>query len=611
MSDTIRLRAPVEVQAADGDKPIRVSILAYTGGIMAVSGFGDVAIELSGLKLPSSVPILADHNATLDGITGAGKPSVAGGTLMVDGTLSLANEATGRLVQLARDGVPFQASVGVQPVQSARIAAGEKVRVNGRVQTAGSKGLTLVRGGELREVSILPLGADGQTQVSIAAKANAMDPQVQGSDPTQVERERIKAISAACGGKYELLQARAIDEGWTLERCKAELLDVVRKEVELAQIRASRANVPFAAGGHAPNGGAAPRDQLACAALLMAGQGSVAAKAFGERAVAGSRAPSGWPELCAMALRLEHQDIPSDRRELIKAAFSTSSMPSALGLGVQKIALEVFTEGSQNWRAVARIVHAADFKDGKAIRLSAASRFEKVGPDGELKHGNLAEDAFDFRVETFGKVFGITRQHIINDDLGILTDLPLILGAEAVRSVSDLFFDTLIGAGSFFSSGNGNLLEAGSALGVASLGNAIKTLRTRKDRDNRIIGFRPVTLLVPAALESTARQVLNSTELWRDMDGGDQLPTGNPFSGVSIALAVEPRLDASSATAWYLFAETRHGAMLIAFLRGQESPTVEQGETPFDTLGQQWRGVLDFGVSLGEYRAVVKATGAS
>src|SRR5690606_517520 len=105
---------PVEMQAAAGDRPARISILAYSGGTMTVGGWGEVALDLAALELPATIPLLGDHDATLDGVAGSGSPRVEGGRLAVEGTLA-ATPTGERIKQLARDNVPMQASVGVRP----------------------------------------------------------------------------------------------------------------------------------------------------------------------------------------------------------------------------------------------------------------------------------------------------------------------------------------------------------------------------------------------------------------------------------------------------------------------------------------------------------------
>jgi hypothetical protein len=84
--------AEVEVRATG--KPPSVTIVAYTGRLMAVSGWGPVVIDLAGINVwAEQIGILADHDATLKGIVGHGKAVVAGGRLLVQGTITPSTEA--------------------------------------------------------------------------------------------------------------------------------------------------------------------------------------------------------------------------------------------------------------------------------------------------------------------------------------------------------------------------------------------------------------------------------------------------------------------------------------------------------------------------------------
>lgn len=66
----------VEIQAA-GKQP-RVSIIAYSGGVMSVPGWGPVAIDLTGLDASGRIALLADHDATVGGVVGHGTAVQAG-----------------------------------------------------------------------------------------------------------------------------------------------------------------------------------------------------------------------------------------------------------------------------------------------------------------------------------------------------------------------------------------------------------------------------------------------------------------------------------------------------------------------------------------------------
>ena len=114
------------------------------------------------------------------------------------------------MVALARSGFALQASVGLEALETERIAAGKKVNVNGRVVASG-RGLTLVKRGRLREVSVVAIGADRTTSVDVAARrgingstgmdANNNDAGATVMDEAAIrasERERLKEIEAAC-----------------------------------------------------------------------------------------------------------------------------------------------------------------------------------------------------------------------------------------------------------------------------------------------------------------------------------------------------------------------------------------------------------------------------
>jgi hypothetical protein len=347
--------------------------------------------------------------------------------------------------------------------------------------------------------------------------------------------------------------------------------------------------------------------------LALAGRLDLVAKAYGPQAAEYLERdrPRGWEDLARQALLAAgHPDLAMrGGRELLQAAWSNTDLPVALTQGLNKLALDAFQELSANWRSISKIISAPDFKTTKAIRLSTATKFDIVAPGGELKHGDLAEEAFELQVATYGKLISIDRTAIVNDDLGILQELPTIIGQEGARTVSDLVFGLINEAGSgFFSASKGNLLTgASSELGFNSLAEVIKRIRTQKDRDGRLIGLVPTILLVPAALEAKARQLLNSQQLFRS--GGDQLPMGNPLASAGLELVVEPRLDSASTKAWYLFARPTDAAILVAFLNGNQGVTVEQVDPPAERLGYVWRAYMDVGAALGEYRAVVKATG--
>ena len=137
---------------------------------MAVPGWGPVVIDLSGIDVR-----LADQHPgrpRLDAARHRGlrtRRRCRWASLLVAGTIAPTTEAARQIIELARSGFQFQASVGVAPSEWERVRAGDIVEVNGRTikrRPAASRWCVRPR---LKEVSIVAIGADAETSVAIAA----------------------------------------------------------------------------------------------------------------------------------------------------------------------------------------------------------------------------------------------------------------------------------------------------------------------------------------------------------------------------------------------------------------------------------------------------------
>jgi len=250
-----------------------------------------------------------------------------------------------------------------------------------------------------------------------------------------------------------------------------------------------------------------------------------------------------------------------------------------------------------------------------------SGELEPVAKDGELKHGQLKEATYPWSISTFGKILKISRQDVVNDDLGFISETAPLFGKMAARGVSDLVWQTILAnADSFFSTGKNNLLESGSNLSLTSLGQAVARMRSQRDADGNDIDIRPSVLAVPPELETTARSILNSEEIAAAIESGDTAggPTGNALRNIA-QLEVESRLSnadkfsGASATGWYLFGSPLDAPIVVGFLDGVEMPTIEFFglEHDINTLGLGFRVYFDYGAALGDYRAAVAATGAT
>lgn len=280
-----------------------------------------------------------------------------------------------------------------------------------------------------------------------------------------------------------------------------------------------------------------------------------------------------------------------------RALHTTSDFAALLGDTGQRVLRNAYENAPAGVRAVARANTARDFRPLTSIQLSEAPTLLKVNEHGEFKSGTMAESKETYRLETFGRIFGLTRQAIINDDLGAFTGMTEQLGRAASEFIAQQLVDLLAGNPTMddglalFHATHGNLAGSGGAISLTTLGAARLAMRTQKGLDKKTpIDATPRYLLVPAALETVAEQYLTQINATVAADA-------NPFPG-RLSLVVDPRLDTKSATRWYLFAD--QGVITVleyAFLEDDAGPVVSTREG-FTIDGVEMRVRLDLGAGL-------------
>lgn len=299
------------------------------------------------------------------------------------------------------------------------------------------------------------------------------------------------------------------------------------------------------------------------------------------------------------------------------SGFSTTNLSGLLGNTTNRFLAEGFNAVEGGWRDIAATRPATDFKEMSVYSLTGDAEYQKVGETGEIKHGTLGETGYTNRVETFARMFTLTRKQIINDDLGALAQVPRKLGRGAALALNRVFWTEFLDNASFFSVGNNNLITgAGTALSTAGLGAATTKFRKQTDPDGQPLGSTPKILLVPPELEVAASELMTSAGV--NTGGASteaQVPNRNIWAGkyrvVSSSYLSNDDFTGYSTTAWYLLADPKDiAAIEVAFLFGREQPTIESADADFDQLGISFRGTHNWGVAKQEFRAGVKAAGA-
>lgn len=627
----IAFKASLDIEAADGAGPPKFSTTAYTGGMMNIVGHGPLVVDLTGMRYALSIIANAHHDKT--GIVGHVTDKINDGrTLVLKGIVSGAGSAAAEVVASHANGFPWQASIEATPKAFVAIKAGESRTINGQTFKGPFKHVTE---SELYGVAFVPRGADQKTTVIIAAKRDpkmeatfttsfeiqaALDTATDPADIQAAEQARTRFLAnkrpprmatAEQAKQYEAIKAQALN---------GEVPIQALNEFSLSIMEANSPKGPVTATGIRDMAGGS-ENGIAAMLLCRNGLEAAAVESYGEQVVEHARRcrNKSLVDICAMALTADGRDVGNmGRHEMIKASFSTVSLQNAFGNAINRSLMQSYTEANSTWRAFANIQPAADFKTQTGIRPSFVGNMEQVAPDGNLKHGTLAESTYDWNVDTFGKILKVTRQDVINDDLGFLNQTAPGMAKMAARGLNDLVWGKILAnGGSFFASGHGNLLDSGapSALDATSLALAIRMMRQQRDAQHNDLDIQPIVLVVPPELEQVGKALLNSEYIQKLATA--EGPTGNTLKA-ALTLQVESRLSntakfsTGSTTAWYLFAGPADAPVIVGFLDGNQSPTVEYFglESDINNLGVGWRIYHDYGAALGDYRAAVKSPGA-
>lgn len=306
---------------------------------------------------------------------------------------------------------------------------------------------------------------------------------------------------------------------------------------------------------------------------------------------------------------LEMKGISVSHREsrdtILHRAMGTSDFPLLLGNAAGRVLLSAYEESPATLKQVARLNNLPNFKDRTVIRLpGGAPSLEKVNENGEFKHGAMNEAGNGWRLATYGRIVSLSRQALVNDDLGAFSELLTEFGKAAARREADELVSMLTGTptvdgSALFHVDRSSLISgAGSALQLSSLATAVKSLRLQKEVGGGFIIQEPAFLVVPAALETTARQLVAS--ITPNSAGNVQ-----PYS---LTVVVEPRLDAVSTTAWYLVAGNQ-AALEYGYLDGAAGPQTFQ-QDGFEIDGTEFKCRLDFGTGWVSPVGWVKSIGA-
>lgn len=456
------------------------------------------------------------------------------------------------------------------------------------------------------EVSLVPVPADPGAHFRTGAPA-AMDPEELDDDTTvdqaretraAVNRE-IRAIAATAGLTRAWADAR-IDENATADQARASAFEAMRARSAETRTRTVRASVGF---DNADPAVVTHRMAEAIAAdaagVPVTDAGATQFRGLGFRALARMTVEGGHRLADAAAV-----DAAFTRGG--GGSHSVSDFPAALEGAGARIVMHAYGEAASPLEAnLVTYGTAPDFRPVTEVGLGGFPDLQRLPENGEITAVTTAEASTSWSLGTYAARFDVSRQMLVNDDLGLFGRIGAELGRAARRTetaaiVALLVANPVLADGTaLFHANHGNLAASGAALAEAPLVAGLQAVQAQRGLGGEVIGLRASWLLVAPAAEIAARKLIAAVSATKAADV-------NPLSGL-VELLVEPRL---TGTAWYLFAKPSAAPVLkVGHLAGQAGPVV-QSHDRWSGLGTGYRVWTDFGVTVVDHRGAYRNAGA-
>lgn len=296
-------------------------------------------------------------------------------------------------------------------------------------------------------------------------------------------------------------------------------------------------------------------------------------------------------------------------------AHSTSDFTNILANVANKSMLKGYEEAAETFQLWTASGTLTDFKTATRVDTGLFPSLAEVEEGAEYTYASMSDRKAQLVLATYGKMFSITRQAIINDDLNAFSKVPAKMGTAAKRTIANLVWAIITGNANapdnvaLFHASHSNLDSGGgTALSADSLDAGRVKMAKQKDPDSIAktgLGIRPAYLLVPVALQGKAHQLMTS----QAEPGQDNPNVANRVANMAQVIA-DQRLDDASATAWYLAAnQSQYDTIEVSYLNGVQAPTMEQRDG-WNVDGVEFKVRIDAGVTLLDFRGFYKAAGA-
>ena len=246
-----------------------------------------------------------------------------------------------------------------------------------------------------------------------------------------------------------------------------------------------------------------------------------------------------------------------------------------------------------------------DFRPAKRVGLGDFGYLPQVGEGEEYTYGTIGDEGASVALATYGQLFNITRQAILNDDMHLLTKIPEKMGKAARATIAKLVFALLTGNAkaqdgkALFDASHKNTIT-NAVLDLANIDKGIQLMNGFVNARGEPLAIEPEFMLLPTSMYTRGLQLIKSASVeGADANSGIINPLRDIVTPVKSA-----RLQAADEKSWYLINKE---AIDVSYLDGIDTPYMEQ-QQGFTVDGVSTKVRIDAGVNVIDYRGIVKVT---
>lgn len=512
------------------------------------------------------------------------------GQISSDGRIKAATDGT----YVATKWAPYEISIEPTPADTT-VGIGRGMEDNNNENHTGGEQMAETARNTTEQQNATTAAASTATAASTTAttattteRAAQTPPAAPDTSAIDAERTRAADITALCA-RFGLDAQTYIRDGQTVDQVRAAILDQLAAKNAPTGVRVTQ------------DEGDRIRDAVSDALLMRTGTRLDAKRAETARNFAGMRLRAIADE-CMTRAGIANPQYMDDNEAFRRAMSPDSAFASILDATVHKSLSAAYAAAPTTFEAITRAGSLSDFKAATVYKISEAGDLVEIKQGGEFVFDEMTDSGAKAQLVTYGRSWGFTREAMINDDLGVLTSVPSAYVRACKRGINKAVYKRLTEI--TYNASKGNLGTAGKPT-VASLGELRAKLRTQKNlRGKEVLNIEGRILVVPAALEVAAWELLNSTA----SPSGSNSGVANVFRN-ALNLVVDAELDTYSATAYYMMADPADlEGIRVSYLNGKQEPNLES-RMSWDRLGMEWRIYMDYGVDVIDDKAFAKNAG--